>query len=124
MHECSALTGTPVNSCIGATVNLLAWSAITTDRAATAVGQSPMSSGDDKLKRLLLVCAIGVAELAVASTLGSRPVLAQSGCGSSWAICRYRAYWRVHGYHSEHYQRVQQRISRNCNPATVWKDAC
>src|SRR5262249_50222440 len=89
----------------------------------TVVGQSPMSSGGDKIKRLLLVCAIGVAELAMASTLGSRPVLAQSGCGSSWAICRYRAYWRGR-YHTPEYQSVQQRIARSCNPLTVWKDAC
>jgi hypothetical protein len=55
-----------------------------------------------------------------------RPAQAQTYyfCGSSWAICKYRAHWRAHGYHSPEYQRVQQRISRNCNPATVWKDAC
>jgi hypothetical protein len=58
----------------------------------------------------------------------------QSGCGSSWAICRYRAYWRRNGepaYRRTHngnpspaYQSVQQRTARTCTPATVWKDAC
>src|SRR5262245_5047295 len=45
-----------------------------------------------------------------------------SGCGSSWAIWRYRAWVRRHT--PAEYQARQQRIARNCNPATVWKDAC
>ena len=58
------------------------------------------------------------------------------GCGSSYAICQYRAnlrrngeytYRRAHnGNPSPAYQRslAQQRAARPCTPATVWKDAC
>jgi hypothetical protein len=57
-----------------------------------------------------------------------------SGCGSSWAICRYRAnlrrngeytYRRAHnGNWSPTYQKLQQRLASKCTPATVWWDAC
>jgi hypothetical protein len=46
-----------------------------------------------------------------------------SGCGSSWAICRYRRNWRGR-YNSPEYHSLQQRLARNCNPATVWMSAC
>src|SRR6516164_2801918 len=107
------------------------------------------------MKQLLLIAA---AVLALASS-AAKPVLAddpsgngrslglgrnhgynagasQSGCGSSWAICRYRAnlrrngeytYRRAHnGNPSPAYQKslAQQRTARPCTPATVWKDAC
>jgi hypothetical protein len=103
------------------------------------------------MKKLLLTTAV---MLAVVSTLGARPVLAdeprgslglgrmhgwnagasQSGCGSSFAICRYRAnlrrngeytYRRAHnGNWSPTYQKLQQRLAQKCNPGTVWMDAC
>jgi hypothetical protein len=44
---------------------------------------------------------------------------------SSWAICQYRNHWRNHGgFRGPEYEKVQQRVRANCNPATVWKDAC
>src|SRR6516225_1904863 len=58
------------------------------------------------------------------------------GCGSSYAICQYRANLRRNGEYtfrrahngnpSPAYQRslAQQRAARPCTPATVWKDAC
>src|SRR5215475_9451877 len=58
------------------------------------------------------------------------------GCGSSWAICRYRANLRRNGeyaYRRSHngnpspaYQTslAKQRAARPCNPANVWRDAC
>src|SRR5262249_51010513 len=36
------------------------------------------------------------------------------GCGSSWAICKYRANSRGR-YHTPEHQRVQQRIARKSN---------
>jgi hypothetical protein len=50
-----------------------------------------------------------------------KPAQAQ-GCGSSWAICKYRVWVRTHS--PAEYQARQQRIARKCTPATVWKDAC
>jgi hypothetical protein len=47
----------------------------------------------------------------------------QSGCGSSWAVCRYRANWRGR-YQTPDYQRTQQRLATKCNRATAWMDAC
>ena len=44
------------------------------------------------------------------------------GCGSSWEICKYRRWVRTQT--PAKYQARQQRITRTCNPATVWKDAC
>jgi hypothetical protein len=41
------------------------------------------------------------------------------GCGSSWAICKYRVWVRHHTY--AEYQARQQRIARKCTPATVYK---
>src|SRR5262245_18824109 len=98
------------------------------------------------VKKLLFVCAISLAALTSASAVEPRGSLglgrmhgwnagvSQSGCGSSWAICRYRAnlrrngeyaYRRTHnGNWSPAYQKLQQRIARTCTPATVWKDAC
>src|SRR5262249_47192979 len=83
---------------------------------------------------VLLVCAIGIA---ITTTLMSRPVNASwvlipgdtndtrlHGCGSSWAICKYRTQWRAQGYRGAKYEAVQKRIRTNCNPATVWMDAC
>jgi hypothetical protein len=53
----------------------------------------------------------------------SLPSVAEaSGCGSSWAICKYRIWIRHHTY--AEYLARQQRIARKCTPATVWKDAC
>ena len=51
-----------------------------------------------------------------------RPAQAFGGCGSSWAICRYRIWVRHHT--PAEYQARQQRIARTCTLATVWKDAC
>ena len=58
----------------------------------------------------------------------------QSGCGSSWAICRYRGnlrrngeytYRRAHnGNWSPAYQAKQRQLAAKCTPATVWWDAC
>src|SRR6516165_2884664 len=103
---------------------------------------------ETEVKKLLFVCAIGLAALTSASADEPRGSLglgrmhgwnagvSQSGCGSSWAICRYRAnlrrngeytYRRAHnGNSSPAYQRslAQQRAARPCTPATVWKDAC
>jgi hypothetical protein len=53
----------------------------------------------------------------------SLPSVAEaSGCGSSWAICKYRIWIRHHTY--AEYLARQQRIARKCTPAKVWKDAC
>jgi hypothetical protein len=76
----------------------------------------------------LLVATITItAAQAQSRFIGARKVpgdpYVSSGCGSSYAICKYRANWRGR-YRSPEYQKAQQRISRNCNPATVWKDAC
>jgi hypothetical protein len=47
------------------------------------------------------------------------------GCGSSWTICQYRNHWHKNGgFRGPAYEKVQQRIRANCNPTTVWKDAC
>jgi hypothetical protein len=84
---------------------------------------------------LLLVCAIGLAALTSASADEPRGSLglgrmhgwnagvSQSGCGSSWAICRYRAQWRGR-YQTAEYRSTQQRLAQKCNPRTVWWDAC
>jgi hypothetical protein len=58
----------------------------------------------------------------------------QSGCGSSWYICRYRAnlrrngeyaYRRTHnGNWSAPFQKRAQRVAQKCTPATVWWDEC
>jgi hypothetical protein len=89
------------------------------------------------VKKMLLVCAVGVAGLAIATTMSARPAVASwvlipgdtndtrlHGCGSSWAICKYRSQWRPQAYRGPQYEAVQKRIRANCNPATVWKDAC
>jgi hypothetical protein len=98
------------------------------------------------VKKLLFVCAIGFVAMTSASADEPRGSLglgrmhgwnagaSQSGCGSSWAICRYRAnlrrngeyaYRRAHnGNWSPAYQKLQQRLAQKCTPATVWKDAC
>jgi hypothetical protein len=47
----------------------------------------------------------------------------QSGCGSSWAICRYRAQWRGR-YQGSDYRATQQRLATKCNRQTAWMDAC
>jgi hypothetical protein len=40
------------------------------------------------MKKLLFVCAIGLAELSIVYGMGARSALA---CGSSWTICNFRA---------------------------------
>lgn len=42
----------------------------------------------------------------------------QSGCGSSWAICRYRSQAKGRD------QGLQRRLAQKCNRATAWMDAC
>jgi hypothetical protein len=91
-------------------------------------------SEETEVKKLLFVCAIGLAALTSASADEPRGSLglgrmhgwnagaSQSGCGSSWAICRYRRWVRTHS--RAEYQARQQRIAAKCTPATVWKDAC
>src|SRR5262245_29847662 len=94
------------------------------------------------VKKLLLVGAMLLIVSASANAqsyfIGAKKIpgdpYVSSGCGSSWAICRYRAnlrrngeytYRRAHnGNWSPAYQKLQQRIARTCIPATVWKDAC
>src|SRR5262245_27227790 len=58
------------------------------------------------------------------------------GCGSSWAMCRYRANLRRNGEYAYrhahngnwspayHASLAQQRAKRPCNPGNVWRDAC
>jgi opacity protein-like surface antigen len=88
------------------------------------------------MKKLLLtsVAALLMATSADAADWLYYPNARTYGCGSSWAICQYRAnlrrngeytYRRTHnGNWSPAYQRAQQQIARTCTPATVWKDAC
>lgn len=40
------------------------------------------------------------------------------GCGSSWAICRYRTQGKSRDV------ALQGRLRKRCNPATAWMDAC
>jgi hypothetical protein len=47
----------------------------------------------------------------------------QSGCGSSWAICKYRTNWRGR-YRTPEYQTTQKRLSSKCNRGNAWMDAC
>jgi hypothetical protein len=47
----------------------------------------------------------------------------QSGCGSSWAICRYRTQWRGR-YQASEYHATQRRLAAKCTPRTAWMDAC
>ena len=43
------------------------------------------------MKKLLFICAIALAELSIASSMGARPALAiVLKCGSSWEICNQR----------------------------------
>jgi hypothetical protein len=42
----------------------------------------------------------------------------QSGCGSSWAICRYRTQGKSRD------TALQGRLRKRCNRATAWMDAC
>src|SRR5262245_30657982 len=95
------------------------------------------------VKKLLLVGAMLLVVSASANAqqsyfIGAKKIpgdpYVSSGCGSSWAICRYRAnlrrngeyaYRRTHnGNWSPAYHKLQQRIASTCTPATVWKDAC
>jgi len=58
------------------------------------------------------------------------------GCGSSWAICRYRANLRRNGEYAYrrshngnwspayHASLAKQRAKRPCTPWNVWRDAC
>ena len=92
-------------------------------------------SKETEVKKLFFVCAIGLAALTSASADEPRGSLglgrmhgwnagaSQSGCGSSWAICRYRAKWRGR-YQTTEYHGLQHRLAQKCNPATVWMDAC
>ncbi len=41
-----------------------------------------------------------------------------SGCGSSWAICRYRA------MSPQARQKLQPQLAARCNRATAWMNAC
>jgi hypothetical protein len=87
------------------------------------------------VKKLLFVCAIGFVAMTSASADEPRGSLglgrmhgwnagaSQSGCGSSWAICRYRAKWRGK-YNIPEYHATQQRLASKCNRANVWWDAC
>jgi hypothetical protein len=69
---------------------------------------------------------VGAAD-AQSGFIGARKVpgdpYVSSGCGSSWAICRYRSNWRGR-YQTPQYQAAQRRISRNCGRGNEWKDAC
>jgi hypothetical protein len=46
-----------------------------------------------------------------------------SGCGSSYAICRYGANWKGR-YQTPEYKGTQQRLAQKCNRGTAWMDAC
>ncbi len=76
------------------------------------------------MKAITLVIALLVSTSAYAQQnfIGAKKIpgdpYVSSGCGSSWAICRYRAMSR------ETRQKVQPRIAAGCNRATAWKDAC
>src|SRR5262249_2005174 len=96
------------------------------------------------MKRMLLVCAIGIAGLSIASTLGAKPAVAQSrvtygmylgSCNaSSFAVCRYRAnlrrtgeytYRRAHNANwSPAFQKRAERVASKCTPRTGWWDEC
>src|SRR5262245_15347364 len=97
---------------------------------------------ENNVRRLVFALAILVSVASSANAqsyfIGAKKIpgdpYVSSGCGSSWAICRYRVnlrrngeytYRRAHnGNWSPAYQKLQQRIARTCTPATVWKDAC
>src|SRR5262249_17831033 len=87
----------------------------------------------------LIFAALALGLLSTAADAQSRMTYGMylGSCNtSSFAICRYRAnlrrngeytYRRAHnGNPSPAYQRslAQQRATRPCTPATVWKDAC
>ena len=40
------------------------------------------------MKKLLVICAIGIAELAIATTMGANAATVR--CGSSWELCAQR----------------------------------
>jgi hypothetical protein len=95
-------------------------------------------SEETEVKKLLLA---GTTVLLMATSASAQSVMTYGmytgGCSaSSFGICRYRANLRRNGeyaYRRSHngnpspaYQKslAQQRATRPCTPATVWKDAC
>jgi hypothetical protein len=86
------------------------------------------------VKKLLLVCAIGLAALTSASADEPRGSLGLGRMHGLECWCQpirlriklgdMQISRELEGSLSYPYQRVQQRIARNCNPATVWKNAC
>src|SRR5262249_47822129 len=77
------------------------------------------TGGDVVTKTVILILTIAVALIACQAPMRSATA---AGCGSSWAICRYRVWVRTHT--PAEYQARQQRLAAKCTPRTVWWDAC
>jgi hypothetical protein len=74
------------------------------------------------MRKLLATTACALLMSSALAAFIDGPALA---CGSSWAICKYRNHWRNNGgFRGPAYEKAQRQIRTNCNPATVWKDAC